>query len=304
MRISKEIVEALKNNQPVVALETTIISHGMPYPKNVECALLVEKTIRDNGAIPATIGIIDGEPIIGMSKDEIEKFAKISGICKVSRRDIGIVVAKKLNGATTVSGTMILAKKAGIDVFVTGGIGGVHKGAQQTFDISADLEELSQTDVAVVCAGPKAILDLELTAEVLETKGVPLIGYNTDKMPAFYTRTSSVNVDYNASTPKEIAEIIFSTKKYGNSGVLICNPVPDEYAMDEKEINKAIETAQKEAIENKVSGKNLTPFLLKRIVELTKGDSLETNIKLIVNNATLGAKIAVEYSKLNGRKQL
>ena len=298
MKISKEVLNALENNLPVVALETTIISHGMPYPKNIECALLVEQTIRENGAIPATIGIIDGEPIIGLSKEEIEKFGKTSGICKVSRRDMPIVIAKKLNGATTVSGTMILAAKAGIDVFVTGGIGGAHKGAQKTFDISADLEELAKTDVTVVCAGPKAILDLELTSEILETKGVPIIGYQVDKMPAFYTRTSNINVDLNASSPLEIAEIMETKKEYLNGGILVCNPVPEEYAMDEEEINNAINQAQKEAEEQNILGKEITPFLLKRIVELTKGDSLETNLKLIVNNATLGAKIAVEYSKL------
>ena len=301
MKISKEVQEAIKLNKPVVALESTIISHGMPYPKNVECALLVEKTIRENGAIPATIGIIEGEPIIGMSPEEIEEFGKRKGIVKCSRRDLPIVFAKKMWGATTVSATMILAEKAGIEFFVTGGIGGVHKGATETFDISADLDELGKTNVSVICAGPKAILDLGLTLEYLETKGVPVIGFNSDKLPAFYTRTSEFNVLYNAKNPAEIAQIVKSKREYElNGGVLVCNPVPEEYSMDSNYINEIIEKALIEMKENGIVGKEQTPFLLSKIVELTGGESLETNIKLILNNAKLGAQIALEYSKIGG----
>ncbi|MBP5694755.1 MAG: pseudouridine-5'-phosphate glycosidase [Bacilli bacterium] len=301
MKISKEVQEAIKLNKPVVALESTIISHGMPYPKNVECALLVEKTIRENGAIPATIGIIEGEPIIGMSPEEIEEFGKRKGIVKCSRRDLPIVFAKKMWGATTVSATMILAEKASIEFFVTGGIGGVHKGATETFDISADLDELGKTNVSVICAGPKAILDLGLTLEYLETKGVPVIGFNSDKLPAFYTRTSEFNVLYNAKNPAEIAQIVKSKREYElNGGVLVCNPVPEEYSMDSNYINEIIEKALIEMKENGIVGKEQTPFLLSKIVELTGGESLETNIKLILNNAKLGAQIALEYSKIGG----
>ena len=301
MKISKEVQEAIKLNKPVVALESTIISHGMPYPKNVECALLFEKTIRENGAIPATIGIIEGEPIIGMSPEEIEEFGKRKGIVKCSRRDLPIVFAKKMWGATTVSATMILAEKAGIEFFVTGGIGGVHKGATETFDISADLDELGKTNVSVICAGPKAILDLGLTLEYLETKGVPVIGFNSDKLPAFYTRTSEFNVLYNAKNPAEIAQIVKSKREYElNGGVLVCNPVPEEYSMDSNYINEIIEKALIEMKENGIVGKEQTPFLLSKIVELTGGESLETNIKLILNNAKLGAQIALEYSKIGG----
>jgi pseudouridylate synthase len=298
MKINNEIKKAIENHQPVVALESTIISHGMPYPKNVECAMLVEKTIRDNGAIPATIGIINGEPIIGMTPEEIEAFGKQKGIAKVSRRDLPIVVASKSWGATTVSATMILAALAGIEFFVTGGIGGVQRGAQETFDISADLEELSKTNVTVICAGPKAILDLGLTMEVLETKGVPVVAYNSDVLPAFYTPTSKYKVDYNAKTPAEVASIVKAKREYHlDGGVLICNPVPKQFSMDEKVINEAIDKAILDMDNLGIKGKDETPYLLKRIVELTDGKSLETNIHLIVNNAKLGAQIAAEYCK-------
>ena len=301
MKISEEVKEAIRMHKPVVALESTIISHGMPYPKNVECALLVEKTIRENGAIPATVGIIEGEAIVGMSPEEIEEFGKRKGIVKCSRRDLPIVFAKKMWGATTVSATMILAERAGIEFFVTGGIGGVHKGATQTFDISADLDELSKTNVSVICAGPKAILDLGLTLEYLETKGVPVIGYNTDKLPAFYTRTSEFNVLFNAKNPAEIAQIVKSKREYElEGGVLVCNPVPEEFSMDPEYINAKINDALKEMNEKGIVGKDQTPFLLAKIVELTNGESLETNIKLVLNNAKLGAKIAQEYSKIGG----
>ena len=299
MKISEKVKKALAENKPVIALETTIISHGMPYPKNVECALAVEKTIEENGAVPATIGIIEGEPIIGMSHEEIELFGKTKGIEKVSRRDLPIVCAEKKWGATTVSATMILAELAGIEFFVTGGIGGVHRKAQETFDISADLDELGKTNVSVICAGPKAILDLNLTMEYLETKGVPVIGYNTDKLPAFFTRTSDLNVDYNAKTPLDIAKIVKSKRDYKlNGGVLITNPIPEELSMDPAYINKEIDKALVEMEKAGVKGKDETPYLLAKIVELTQGKSLEANIHLILNNAKLGAQIASEYVKL------
>ena len=299
MKISERVKKALAENKPVIALETTIISHGMPYPKNVECALAVEKTIEENGAVPATIGIIEGEPIIGMSHEEIELFGKTKGIEKVSRRDLPIICAEKKRGATTVSATMILAELAGIEFFVTGGIGGVHRKAQQTFDISADLDELGKTNVSVICAGPKAILDLNLTMEYLETKGVPVIGYNTDKLPAFFTRISDLRVDYNAKTPLDIAKIVKSKRDYKlNGGVLITNPIPKEFSMDPAYINKEIDKALVEMEKAGVKGKDETPYLLAKIVELTQGKSLEANIHLILNNAKLGAQIASEYVKL------
>lgn len=297
MRISKEVELALTNKfkKPVVALESTIISHGMPYPRNVQTALAVEKVIRDHGAVPATIGIIDGEPVIGMSPEEIEEFGKRKGVVKVSRRDLPIVFSKKLWGATTVAATMILANLAGIEVFVTGGVGGAHRGAQETFDISADLEELGKTNVTVVSAGVKAILDLNLTLEILETKGVPVLSYQTDEFADFYTRHSGIKVENVVNSPREIAEIIACKRKNKlDGGVLISNPIPEEYAMDEKVINAAIEKALKMAKEQGITGKDTTPFLLKTIVELTGGDSLESNIKLVLNNAALGAEIAKE----------
>ena len=299
MKISNEVLEALKNNKPVVALESTIISHGMPYPRNVECALAVEKVIRDNGAIPATIGIIEGEPIVGMSPEEIELFGKTKGISKVSRRDLPLVIDSKKWGATTVSATMILAQKANIEFFVTGGIGGAHRKANETFDVSADLDELGKTDVTVICAVPKAILDLNLTMEYLETKGVPVIGYKTDKLPAFYTRESKLGVDYNASSPQEIAKIVKAKREYElHGGVLVCDPIPEEYSLDSSYIDKYIDEALKEMEEKGIKGKDETPFLLAKIVELTGGKSLDTNIKLILNNAKLGALTALEYTKL------
>jgi pseudouridylate synthase len=299
MKISKEVQGALKAHQPIVALESTIISHGMPYPKNVQTALLVEKTIRDNGAIPATIGIIDGEAIIGMSSEEIEEFGKRKGIRKVSRRDLPIVYAQKLWGATTVAATMILASQAGIEIFVTGGVGGAHRGAQETFDISADLEELGKTDVTVVSAGVKAILDLNLTLEILETKGVPVLSYGTDEFADFYTRNSGIKMENVVNSPLEVAQIIHAKRVNElHGGVLVANPIPVEYAMEPKVINNAIEKALKMADEQHVKGKDVTPFLLKTIVELTGGDSLESNIKLVLNNAKLGASIAKELMKL------
>lgn len=299
MIISKEVKKAIKENKPVVALESTIISHGMPYPKNVQTALAVEQEIRKNGAIPATIGIIEGEPIIGMSPEEIEQFGKRKGIKKVSRRDLPIVFANKEWGATTVAATMILASMAGIEVFVTGGVGGAHRGAQNNFDISADLEELGKTNVTVVSAGVKAILDIPLTLEILETKGVPVLCYGTDEFPEFYTRSSGIKMENIVKTPKEVAKIIKSKRdnKF-DGGVLVANPIPQEYAIDKVAVNKAIEKALKLADKNHIKGKDITPFLLKTIVELTGGLSLESNIKLVLNNAKLGAQIAKEYCKL------
>ena len=299
MKINPEIINALKENKPVVALESTIISHGMPYPKNVQTALKVEKTIRDSGAIPATIGIIDGEPIVGMTPEEIEEFGNRKGILKASRLDLPVIYAKKLWAATTVAATMIIAAQAGIEVFVTGGIGGVHRGANETMDISADLQELAKTNVTVICAGAKAILDLPLTMEYLETMGVPVLGYQTEELPAFYTRESGLKVNYRVDSPKEIA-LIMKEKKANNliGGILVTNPIPKEYALDKSAIDFAIEKALAEANKQGIKGKAVTPFLLKTIVELTDGESLESNIKLVLNNAVLGAKIAKEYKEL------
>ena len=298
MKINPEVLKALQNNQPVVALESTIISHGMPYPKNVETALRVEKVIREHGVLPATIGIINGEPIVGMTPDEIELFGKTKGIAKASRRDLPVIYAKKLWAATTVASTMIIAAQAGIEIFVTGGIGGVHRGAQETMDISADLQELGKTNVTVICAGAKAILDLPLTLEYLETMGVPVLGYQTKELPAFYTRHSGLNVDYEIKDPKEAAQIIFEKRKNNlQGGILITNPIPQEYAMDDAIINNAIEKALKMADEQGVKGKEITPFLLKTVVDLTGGESLESNIQLVLNNAAIGAEIAKEVCK-------
>ena len=301
MKINAEVKKAIEEGRPVVALESTIISHGMPYPRNVKCALEVEKVIRDNGAIPATIGIINGEPIIGMTPEEIEEFGKRKGIVKCSRRDLPIIFAAKEWGATTVSATMILASLAGIEFFVTGGIGGAHRKANETFDISADLDELGKTNVTVICAGPKAILDLHLTAEYLETKGVPIIGYNSDFMPAFFTPTSDIKVDFNAKSPLEIAKVVEEKRDYKlDGGILVCDPVPAEFAMDPAYINKEIDKALEQMEKDGVKGKEETPYLLAAIVKLTEGKSLETNIQLILNNAKLGAEIAKEYSKIRG----
>ncbi len=296
-----EVAEAVRNKKPVVALESTIISHGMPYPHNVETALAVEQIIRDNGAVPATIAIIGGRLKAGLSKDEIEYLGKTGqAVTKVSRRDLPLIVSKGLDGATTVATTMIIASMAGIPIFATGGIGGVHRGAQQTFDISADLEELAQTAVTVVCAGAKAILDLPLTLEYLETKGVPVLGYQTDELAAFYSRHSGLKVDYQVDSPKELAEAIHVKRELGlRGGILVSNPIPEEYSMAPEVINKAIDQAVGEANEKGIHGKETTPFLLARIKDITGGDSLESNIKLVFNNAALAAKTAVALSELN-----
>ncbi len=294
--ISPEVQQALADGKPVVALESTIISHGMPYPKNVETAMLVEKTIRENGAVPATIAIIGGRLKAGLSPEEIEYLGK-SGrkVAKVSRRDLAAIVARGADGATTVTTTMIIAHMAGIKVFATGGIGGVHRGAETTMDISADLEELAGTPVMVVCAGAKSILDLSLTLEYLETKGVPVIGYGTDELPAFYTRSSGFGVDYRVDTPAQLAAMFKAQQELGmKGGMLVTNPIPEQYAMDKAVIDAAIEQAVAESKEQGIHGKETTPFLLARVVELTGGDSLESNIQLVLNNAIVASKTAAE----------
>jgi len=297
--ISPEVKKALEEGRPVVALESTIISHGMPYPKNVETALLVEQTIRDNGAVPATIAIIGGRLKAGLSTEEIEYLGKTGrGVAKASRRDLPALVARGADGATTVTTTMIIAHMAGISIFATGGIGGVHRGAETTMDISADLEELGQTPVMVVCAGAKSILDLGLTLEYLETKGVPVIGYGTEELPAFYTRKSGFGVDYRVDSPEELAAMFAAQRGLGyNGGMLVANPIPEEYAMDKAVIDAAIEQALRESVEQGIKGKETTPFLLARVAELTGGNSLESNIKLVLNNAKIAALTAVELAK-------
>lgn len=297
--VAPEVKKALEEGKPVVALESTIISHGMPYPKNVETALNVEKVVRENGAVPATIAIIGGRLKAGLSKEEIEYLGKTGQkVTKVSRRDLPVIVSKGMDGATTVATTMIIAAMAGIKVFATGGIGGVHRGAETTMDISADLEELAMTPVLVVCAGAKAILDLGLTLEYLETKGVPVIGFGTEELPAFYTRKSGFKVDYRLDTPKEVAMAFKAKQELGmQGGMLVTNPIPEEYAMDDKVINKAIDQAIKESVEQGIKGKATTPFLLARVVELTGGDSLDSNIQLVYNNAKVAAQTAVEMCK-------
>ena len=299
VKISEEVKQALENNIPVVALESTIISHGMPYPQNVETALNVEKIIRENGCVPATIGIIEGVPVVGMSPEEIELFGKTKGILKASRRDLPVIMSKGLWGATTVATTMIFAQYAGIEVFVTGGIGGVHKEGNVTFDISADLQELANTNVTVVCAGAKAILDLPKTLEYLETKGVPVIGYQTKTLPAFYTRKSNYSVDYQMDTPEEIAKMMKTKWDLGlNGGVLVTNPIPEEYSLDEDVMNKAIDEAIESANNEGILGKEITPYLLDKIQKLTSGTSLESNIKLVHNNCKLASLICKAYYEI------
>lgn len=300
LEVSEEVREAIASNRPVVALESTIISHGMPYPQNVETALTVEQIVREGGAVPATIAIIKGKLKVGLDKEEIEYLGKKGlEVIKCSRRDLPIVVAKGLDGATTVATTMMLAKMAGIKVFATGGIGGVHRGASETFDISADLIELANTEVAVVCAGIKSILDIGLTLEYLETHGVTVIGYQTEHLPAFYLRNSGFGVDGRVDTPEEMAAIMQA--KWGMSlkgGFVIGNPVPEEFEEDEVKVNSAIEKALAELDEKGIKGKDSTPFLLNRVKELTGGESLNTNIQLVYNNAKVAAKIAVAWSQI------
>ena len=298
--VAPEVQEAIRAGKPVVALESTIISHGMPYPQNVETALNVEKIIRDGGAVPATIAIIGGRLKAGLTPEEIDYLGKTgAGVTKASRRDLPILVAEGKDGATTVTTTMIIAHMAGIQVFATGGIGGVHRGAQQTFDISADLEELAHTPVMVVCAGAKSILDLGLTLEYLETHGVPVIGYGTEELPAFYTRKSGFKVDYRIDTPAELAKAFYVKQDMGlGGGMLVTNPIPEEYSMDHEVINKAIVEAVAEANRLGIHGKETTPFLLAKIKDITGGDSLASNIQLVYNNARLAAKTACELVAL------
>lgn len=298
--IAPEVSRALQEGRPVVALESTIISHGMPYPQNVETALNVEKIIRENGAVPATIAVIGGRLKAGLSEAEIDYLGKTgTAVAKASRRDLPVLVAQGKDGATTVTTTMIIAHMAGICVFATGGIGGVHRGAQQTFDISADLEELAHTPVMVVCAGAKSILDLGLTLEYLETHGVPVIGYGTEELPAFYTRKSGFGVDYRIDTPAELAKAFYVKQDMGlGGGMLVTNPIPEAYSMDHEVIGKAIDEAVAEAAKLGIHGKETTPFLLAKIKDLTGGDSLASNIQLVYNNAALAAKTASELCKL------
>ena len=294
---SNEVKEAMAQGKAVVALESTIISHGMPYPQNVKTAREVEQIIRDNGAVPATIAIIDGKIKIGLSDDELEMFGNSKGVAKVSRRDLGNIVATKQLGATTVAATMICADLAGIRIFVTGGIGGVHRGAESTMDISADLEELAQTNVAVICAGAKSILDIGLTLEYLETKGVPVVGYGTDVLPAFYTRASKFPVNFRADDAETVANMLVAKWDLGlKGGAVIANPIPEADAMEESFINGIIEQALDEANANGIAGKDVTPFMLGKVKEMTEGTSLDANIALVKNNAVLGAEIAVAFN--------
>lgn len=297
--ISPEVKAALDAGKPVVALESTIISHGMPYPQNVETALAVEDIIRRNGATPATIAIIGGKLKAGCTKEEIEYLGKKGQtVTKASRRDLAVLCARGADGATTVTTTMIIAHMAGISIFATGGIGGVHRGAETTMDISADLEELAHTPVMVVCAGAKSILDLGLTLEYLETHGVPVIGYGTEELPAFYTRKSGFGVDYRMDSPEELAAAFRTLRELGlGGGMLVTNPIPEEYSMDPAVINAAIEEALRQAEQNGIHGKATTPFLLAKVKELTGGDSLSSNIQLVFNNAALAAQTAACMDK-------
>lgn len=294
IEISPEVQKAIENNTPIVALESTIISHGMPYPKNVETALNAQHVVRENGAVPATIAIINGKLKVGLTDEEIDYFGKKGReITKVSRRDIPYIVATKQDGATTVSATMLIANFANIKIFATGGIGGVHRGAELTMDISCDLEELGKTNVSVVCAGAKAILDLPKTLEYLETKGVLVVGYKTKKLPAFYSSSSDYNVDVCIEDPSVIAELINVKNELGlDGGVLITNPIPSEYEVPHEVIDEVINQAINEMNEKNIIGKEQTPFLLAKICELTNGVSLESNIKLVYNNCKLAAQIA------------
>ena len=292
--IHPEVAEALAQGNPVVALESTIISHGMPYPQNVRTALAVEEVVRQNGAVPATIAVLGGRLKAGLTREEIEYLGQQGQkVTKTSRRDLAVLLAKGMDGATTVATTMMIAAMAGIRVFATGGIGGVHRGAGTTMDISADLQELARTNVTVVCAGAKAILDLKLTLEYLETHGVPVLGYGTEELPAFYTRTSGLKVDYRVDSPEEIARIMAVRSDLGLSGgILVTNPIPEAWSMDPVLINGTMDRAVAEAEAQGITGKDVTPFLLARVKELTGGDSLEANIALVKNNARLAARIA------------
>lgn len=297
--LNQEVQEALASNKPVVALESTIISHGMPYPKNVEMANKVEDIIRQNGAVPATIAIMDGQIKVGLTPEDLEILATHKDVAKVSRRDLASILSQKKMGATTVAATMICANLAGIKFFVTGGIGGVHKGYEEFMDVSADLEELSQTDVTVICAGAKSILDLPRTLEYLETKGVPVIGYQTNQLPAFYTRESGYSIPLRMDETEDIAEFV-KTKELLQlgGGNLVVNPIPVQHQLEPEYINSLIDQAVEESVQQHVVGKDITPFLLARIVELSEGKSLEANLQLVYHNALVGAQIAANYQKL------
>lgn len=296
IELHPDVKEALENNKPVIALESTIISHGMPYPQNVEMAKTVEGIVREGGAVPATIAIMDGKIKVGLDEASLEKLGNSEGVAKVSRRDLAEIIAAKRIGATTVASTMICAEMAGIKFFVTGGIGGVHRGVEETMDISADLDELGKTDVAVICAGAKSILDLDKTMEYLETKGVPVIGYQTEVLPAFFTRTSDIKLNTVAETTEGIAAIIKAKHDLElEGGTVIANPIPENDELPKEYIDKIVMEAVKEAEENGIGGKDSTPFLLGKIVEKTEGKSLEANIKLVYNNAKVGTQIAVDY---------
>lgn len=299
LEVAPEVAKALEEGRPVVALESTIISHGMPYPQNVETALKVEEVIRSCGAVPATIAVIKGKMKAGLSADEIEYLGKKgTDVIKTSRRDMPVILARKEDGATTVTTTMLIANLAGIEVFATGGIGGVHRGGEVTMDISADLEELANTPVMVVCAGAKSILDLGLTLEYLETKGVPVLGFKTQELPAFYTRKSGFKVDYRVDTPAELADIFLMQRAMGlKNGMLVTNPIPEEYSMDKATIDAAIDKALDEANKLGIKGKETTPFLLAKIKDITGGDSLDSNIQLVFNNARVAAAVASEICK-------
>ena len=300
IQFSEEVEQAKKEGKAIIALESTIISHGMPYPQNVDMAKKVEQIVRDNGGVPATIAIIDGTIKVGLNDEELELLASADDVAKVSRRDIAEILATKRIGATTVASTMICAQLADIQFFVTGGIGGVHKGAEQTMDISADLDELSKTKVAVVCAGAKSILDLDKTLEYLETKGVPVVGYQTDELPAFFTRESGLKLNTRIDDVKTIAKLAEVQWDLGlDSGIVIANPVPEEDQLEPSFINGIIDNAVKKAEEQGIHGKDSTPFLLGEIVKQSEGKSLETNIKLVYHNAKIGTQIAVEYAKLS-----
>lgn len=300
LRFSPEVRQALIDHRPIVALESTIISHGMPYPQNVKMANNVESIIRREGAVPATIAILDGEIRIGLESKDLEYLAQAKDVVKVSRRDLASVVASKKTGATTVAATMICAHLAGIEFFVTGGIGGIHRGYEETLDVSADLEELGMTEVTVICAGAKSILDLPRTMEYLETKGVPVIGYQTDELPAFFTRSSGIKLEMRMDSPVEIAQFLATKKLLGlKGGVLIANPIPQEHQLDRDFINEVIDSSIQEAQTKGITGKAVTPFLLGNIVSRTEGKSLNANLELVYNNAKVGAQLAVAANQLH-----
>ncbi|TRL36359.1 pseudouridine-5'-phosphate glycosidase [Rhizobium straminoryzae] len=298
-KLSREVADALAAGGPVVALESTIITHGMPYPANLETALAVEAVVRENGAVPATIAVIDGELRAGLEQAELEALAQAKGVVKASGRDLAAAMVRKASAGTTVSATMLLADLAGIDIFATGGVGGVHRGAEQTFDISADLTELGRTKTAVVCAGVKSILDIAKTLEYLETQRVPVIAYGTEEFPAFFTRQSGYKADHRLDTPEEIAQAMHLHHRLGTgTGLMIANPIPEAFALTPDFIDGTIADAVREADEKGIGRKELTPFLLARINELSKGESLKANIALVKNNAALASRMAVAYAAL------